>query len=259
MLSSLMLMVAALAAPSTPVNATRFVGIARSHAGGAVLYRERHFRYGPADARRELVLYTCPDGKPFARKTVGGDGGPAQAPDFELYDARNGYREGVRGAGGRRVVFVHRVGADANRVSPLPRVPDPVIDSGFDAFLRAHWTSLMAGQTVDLSFLVPSRRAFMDFEVYRHDDKAAAKNGVVVFRLRLASWFGFALPHIDVAYTAEGRELRWFHGLSNLRDMQGRNITVTLRYPPDLRTHRVSAAAIETARTAPLDGHCRLK
>jgi hypothetical protein len=51
------------------------------------------------------------------------------------------------------------------------------------------------------------------------------------FRLSLASWYGFALPHIDVAYDKQTHELREYRGLSNIRDAAGRNLSVTIRFP----------------------------
>ena len=43
----------------------------------------------------------------------------------------------------------------------LPAVADPVIDAGFDAWLRAHWDPPAA----PLQFLVPSRLAWVPLEV----------------------------------------------------------------------------------------------
>lgn len=257
MLVNLLLALAATTAPTTNSTITSYSGIARADAHGAVIYRERHFHYGAARDRRELVIYTCPDGKPFARKNVD-PGGNAQDPDFALLDARSGYREGVRSVDGQRRVYVKKVGAKHEQSAPLPTVNDPVIDSGFDAYVRAHWAMLMHGKTLKMNFLVPSRSKFMHFEIYRRDDAAAKTQGIAVFRLRLSSWFGFALPHIDVGYAIKNHQLRWFRGLSNIRDIHGDNLTVQLRYPPADRHGNVPAQDLQRARQEPLDGRCRL-
>jgi hypothetical protein len=179
-------------------------------------------------------------------------------PDFTLRDARNGYREGVRTQSGEREVFVHRVGADRSRSATLPTVPMPVIDAGFDPFVRRHWQALASGRTLKIDFLVPSRLKFMHFRIARHQDARAAARGTLVLRLELDSCIAFALPHIDVGYGMHDHRLRWFRGLSNLRDMQGRNVRVLLRYRPDLRATHVEPADLEAARSAELDGRCRL-
>lgn len=257
MIPTLLLSMALQAAPAAATaDATRYTGIARNADASRVLYREEHFRYGPTDARRELVLYRCPDGQPFARKHLGG--GHAVAPDFRLRDGRSGYREGVRTQDGRRTVFVHRVGAADTRSATLARVPTPVIDGGFDAFVRQHWDSLATGRTLKIDFLVPSRLKFMHFRIVRHHDTAAAARGELVLRLKLDRWFAFALPHIDVGYSLKTHRLLWFRGLSNLRDIHGENVTVSLRYPPKLRGVSVTPAALQAALDAPLSGRCRL-
>lgn len=257
MIATLLLSMALQAAPAAAQPpATRYTGIATAPGGTQVLYREDHYRYGPADARRELVLYRCPDGRPFARKHI--DDGHALSPDFALHDARNGYREGVRERDGRRQVFVHRVGADHTRSAPLPTVSTPVIDSGFDVFIRRHWKALAARDALKIDFLVPSHLKFMHFRIVRHHDAAAAAKGIMVFRLKLDRWFAFVLPHIDVGYAIRDHQLAWFRGLSNLRDMHGENVKVVLRYPSNLRGARVTPAALASARHAELDGQCTL-
>ncbi len=257
MLPTLLLLLAAQAAsPPTPADISRYTGIAREPGThGAVLYREDHYRYGPSDDRRELVLYRCPDGAPFARKTLHG---PAVTPLFELVDAANGYREGVRDNGDARQVFVRPVGADATRERGLDTPRDAVIDAGFDAYVRRHWDALAAGKTRRIAFLVPSRLDYMAFRIKRHRDAAAARRGVLVLRLELDSWIAFALPHIDVGYDMRTRQLHWFRGLSNLRDRDGRNVRVRLVYPADQRLSAVPAAELAAARKAPLDGRCPL-
>jgi len=154
---------------------------------------------------------------------------------------------------GTRRVFVHRVGATRTRSAPLPTVDAPVIDSGFDVFIRRHWQALAAGDSLKMDFLVPSHLKFMHFRIVRHRDADAAAKGIMVFRLKLDRWFAFVLPHIDVGYFEKDHTLAWFRGLSNLRDMHGENLKVVLRYPPAQRGVRVTAAALDAARRASLD------
>ena len=80
---------------------------------GALLYREAHY-VEPAPRAGRLVVYRCPDGRPFARKRVEGGGA---APDFLMEDGRDGYREGVRSNGRAREAFVTSRGR--TRSSPL--------------------------------------------------------------------------------------------------------------------------------------------
>jgi hypothetical protein len=139
-----------------------------------------------------------------------------------------------------------------------PRRNQPVIDNGFNAFVHAHWNALVAGSTLKMAFLMPSRLTFLDFRIQRHRDAEAAARGIMVVRLQLDRWFACALPHIDIGYDLQMRTLRRFHGLSNLRDRRGENVKVVLDYPPRLRGIDITLAQLEATRNAPLVRRCSL-
>lgn len=215
---------------------------------GRLLYRETHWSAGGDDPRR-LVLYRCADGRPFARKRVLAQGSPL-APDFELVDARDGYREGVRTLGAVREV---RAGQSPGIAVSVPA--NGVIDAGFDAAVRRHWDELMAGQTVRMQFLVPSRQRFYPVTLRR--DAAVDWRGVPAERLRmqLDRWFGFVVPPIFVTYARDDRRLLEFAGTGNLRDTQLDFPQVRIAFAPE----RLAAAAgeVAAAQALALDGRCR--
>ena len=91
---------ASMAAPVRPA-VQQYEGYAYAVSDGKLLYRESHWAYTEGGAQQKLILYRCADGKPFARKRI--DAIPGEAiPDFEMIDARNCYREGVRTSHGHR-------------------------------------------------------------------------------------------------------------------------------------------------------------
>lgn len=98
--SILTLSVLLLAAARAPAQ-QRTEGLAYPAKGGPLVYRENHWLYRDGGQASRLVLYRCPDGRPFARKHAVDSAG-ALAPDFDFLDARTGYREGVRTRGGQR-------------------------------------------------------------------------------------------------------------------------------------------------------------
>lgn len=217
-----------------------------------LLYHATHYQFKKNGQPRRLVLYTCPDGKAFARKTIAG--GTPQAPDFQFVDALGGYREGVRESNGTRTVYVQRSKSDPEKTAVLPNVKTPVIDAGFDAFVTSHWKELMAGKSVKVQFLVPSKLKFYDFIAKRaHVDAKEVR-----FRLDVDSWFSFALPHIEITYDRRGHTLRRFQGPSNVRGADGDNVNVVIKLPPDTRHDSIADGALQKARNAPLDGRCKL-
>ena len=243
---------AALACAPAGANALR--EDARVHAvdGGKLLYRETHWTTaGPKPER--WVLYRCADGRPFARKRVVAAVSPA-SPDFALEDARDGYREGVRGATGGRSVFVRAPGkAESSRTVSIPE--DGVIDAGFDAAVRRHWRTLVSGVPLRLQFLVPSRQRFFPVKVQRV--ASIDWNGIPAERLRMRvdAWFGFAVPEVNLVYARDDRRLLEFAGTGNLRDGRGDYPQVRITF--DQAPQAATTQDIADARALPLSGRCK--
>lgn len=226
--------------------ALSYEGIAYAPGGSRVLYRETHWISGD----RHVVLYRCPDGAAFARKRLDYST-HATAPDYEVVDARDGYRAGVQTTSSGREAFLQARAGDRVRRVPLPA--RTVVDAGFDGFIRAAWNRLAPDAGLDVAFLVPSRLQSMRFELRARPLRAA---GVRVFRLTLASWIGAVLPHIDVTYDVATRTLLRFQGMSDVRDGRGRNLVVDVRFAPEHR-RTVADAALDAVSRVPLDGTCR--
>jgi len=223
------LVATAVAAGGAPTGSdtVRYVEGKASASDGHLMYTESHWIYDDDGNPSRLVLYRCPDGKPFARKTLHDDGS-AQAPDFELDDGRTGYQEGVRSAGGKREVFIRDDKNAKERTATLNTSPMPVIDAGFDAYIRTHWDSMSKG-----------------------GDTARQ------YRLSLDSMIGFALPHLDVAYDAKTHELLSFDGIANIRSSSGKNVNAKILFDPS-KNKDVSRADLDAAAKAALDGQCKI-
>ena len=229
------------------IAAETWTGIAYLADDGTPAYREIHYLLGD----ESLVVYTCPDGQPFARKTIR-EGADAQAPDFSMLDARWGYREGVRGSGEAREAFVQRTPEQAEKSAPLDLPADGVVDAGFDAYVRKHWAALAHGDTLRFKFLVPSKRTFYAFDLSR---VAAASDAThLTLRLALGAWYAFLAPHIDVTYDRRTRRLLRFAGMSNIRDEKLKNLDVRIEFPQ--APVAATSAQVAAARAAPLAKSC---
>lgn len=248
-----------MAAAAWPAPVDAATGGARREQGEAfaadgprrLLYRETHYVLPGPDPER-WVLYRCPDGRPFARKHVQA-AGRAAAPDFAFEDARDGYREGVRGAPGARTVYVRADGrSEAARGLAVPA--DGVIDAGFDAAVRGHWTALMRGETVRLRFLVPARKQFFPVKVRRVGGLQWKGAPAERLRMSLDTWFGFAVPDVTLVYARDDRRLLEFNGTGNVRDRRGHNpqVRITFAQPPQ----PAGAAEVAAVAALPLDGRC---
>ena len=216
------------------------------------LYRENHvLHYHDGQIAERVVLYTCRDGSPFARKTVSYV--DSLSPDFLLEDASNGMREGIRTEGTIRKVFFRNDRVAAEKSSAVPAVSGLVADSGFDAFVRSNWQPLMQGHGLGMKFLIPSRLEDMEFKV-RHV-RTAEVDGISaeVFRLKLSGVFGLIAPSIDVYYGASDHVLLRYVGVSDLRNASHDNLKADIGFRPnDRRLGDAQAMAMaRAARLAP--------
>lgn len=201
-------------------------GEARDAANGRLLYREEHLIQSRGKVPSErVVLYRCPDGTAFARKRVDYSGSQT-APSFSLTDARDGYREGMKRAGGGEQTWsgskIASIDGDAATL---------IADAGFDEFLRLRWDTLLAKKSMPIDFVVPSFGKAMAFNVNSLGRKTIDGTAVQSFRLKLDGLLGLVAPTIDVAYNSSDRSLRRFTGVSNIRSDAGKNLKTRIDFP----------------------------
>jgi hypothetical protein len=239
--------------PGMAQSIQRQEGRAYAAVGSTLLYRESHWLQGPPEAQSRLVLYRCSDGRPFARKWITPQGSP-QTPDFTLDDGRDGYQEGVRGGAATRQVSV-RASAQAPTFSRAIAVPPgAVVDAGFDAAVRSHWSALQAGQSVAFQFLLPSRQRLVPLKLQRTGAVTWQGQPAEQLQMKLDAWFGFAVPPVTLVYATADQRLLQFTGTGNIRDEKGRFPQVRVEFPA--APVATSAAELSAARTQPLVKTC---
>jgi hypothetical protein len=224
-------------------------------ADGRTLYRELHWLYREDGASRRLVLYACPDADAvFARKRVRAAAAGAIDPDFEFEDARSGYVERVAASGGGREIRIRQGQGRTDRERRVADAAGGVVDAGFDAWIRRHWSTVATGAAVRAPFLVPARAGW--FEVETAGAQRTVLHGQTALRLRLAldSWLAFVAPEIELHYALADRRLLRFKGPGTIRDARGRGIPVRIDFPEPPRP--ADAAALARAQSRPLVAGC---
>lgn len=200
---------------------------------GDPVYREYHDPEAE-DGRLvgDRVTYRAPDGEVFARKTVDYRAHPIR-PSFRLSDERSGYLEGLRVLDDGRVELFHRaVGAEEVERSRLEPPAGLVADAGYDILVAREFDRLLAGETVQLPFAVPSRGDWYNFRARVHEETELFGRPAVVIRLELAGWLGRLLTDpIEITYSRDNASLLRYQGISNIRDAQGESLQVRIDFP----------------------------
>ncbi|MEO6103071.1 MAG: hypothetical protein ABIP44_05465 [Pseudoxanthomonas sp.] len=241
---SMILLPLALSSAGKVVAIEHYEGMAYEKDSGKLLYRESHWLH---DGQR-LVLYRCTNGKPFARKQVMGT---SAAPDFELVDGRDGYREGVRTRAGKREVYSRASASSAENSRPIKDRDNQVIDAGFDTYVRQQWDELARSHRQRIAFLVPSRLQDMDFKISPMAGNANSRR----YGLALDAWYGGVVPSMTVTYSNADRSLLRFEGIGNIRTISGKYPTVRIEFPADKRS-AATRADLDGAANAPLVRSC---
>jgi hypothetical protein len=226
----------------------RYSGTAYSLDDDQILYREDHtLTMKDGQPIERTTLYYDADNQLFAEKNnryrsqfnnsdtnntdsnnTGSDN--SATPDFMLTDDRYGYSESMEQDGKRWRVEYKKPEESGNKILSKPDYT-PVIDAGFDEFVRAHWNDLMEGDTVNFSFAVPSRLEWIDFRLI----PLAQKGGTLTVEMRLKSrWIAWLLDPVFLTYDIKSKRLLTYRGLTNIRTMNGDGIKAEIRYtyPP---------------------------
>jgi hypothetical protein len=247
---------AAIGASTAYANVRSYEGYAYAEGGDQLLYQESHWLYTLDGIGQHLIVYRCANGEPFGRKHVDTSSGAA-TPDFEMLDARSGYREGARTQDGHREVFIQVDPQAPERRASVSLRDNTVIDAGIDAFVNTHWNSLSEAGISPLPFLVPSQLGYVDFSAKKLRDVPMEERDVRWFRFSLASWYSFAAPHLEFGYDVHTHELREYLGPSNIHGDGNRSLNVKIEFPPAERRTDVAPADVERAAATPLTGRCK--
>jgi hypothetical protein len=227
----------------------RYSGTAYSLDDDQILYREDHtLTMKDGQPIERTTLYYDADNQLFAEKnnryrsqfnnpdsnnadSNNADSDNPATPDFMLTDDRYGYSESMEQDGKRWRVEYKEPKESGNKILSKPDYT-PVIDAGFDEFVRAHWNDLMKGDTVNFSFAVPSRLEWIDFRLI----PLAQEDGTLLVEMRLKSrWIAWLLDPVFLSYDIKSKRLLTYRGLTNIRTIDGDGIKAEIRYeyPPN--------------------------
>ncbi|MEX1827255.1 hypothetical protein [Luteibacter sp. CQ10] len=241
------------AAQAADTTTGHYTGVAYDPETSQVRYREEHWLMGGGAERRRLVLYRCPDGRPFARKLVRYTG-TAWAPEFDYEDARSAYRESVKIAGDEVAVTLSR-GTEASRTGRVDLHANTVIDAGFDDFVGAHWSGISKPNGMTVRFVMPSRIDDLRLAI-RPDATSTGSPSVKHFRMTLDGWLGALAPTVSLAYTEVDHRLIGFEGPSDIKSDDGKTQKVRIVFPTSDDRPPVSLDEIASLRVQPLVTSC---
>lgn len=153
-------------------------------------------------------------------------------PVFALKVLRANDAAGVeRPAEGEWRMFERKGSAGERQVKPFDIREQMAADVGLHSFVRAHFDTLMADETVPCKLVVAPRQSVLDMLMERIDDTRIDGERAVRFQARIdmlfVSWF---TQKLVLAYDPDTRQLLRYRGLSNMQNDQGEPFQVRMRY-----------------------------
>lgn len=200
-----------------------------------VLYREEHQLWQQQDQQtgqwrplRRQVNYYSADGELIAQKRNEYPGLASQ-PDFILMDFRQPYKEEAKRTDkGLRLTLSENgdVSRDIISDSDYPLV----VDAGFDDFIRANWTTLLAGDMVPFSFASAARQSSVNFELQAQNPDASNSEPLKLTMTLNSALLSWLLDPIELEYHRQTQQLLRYRGISNIPDANGDGQQVDIRY-----------------------------
>jgi len=209
--------------------AAETIGYAYDINSEQLLYSESHCV--SADAMVREVIYRDSSDGLIALKELSYDTGPT-TPGFVQRNINTSDSVAVELRQGEVVMSFVGSGAAAARV--VTKKPDAgvplVVDAGFDAFVKANWESLLAGESKHFQFPFAARETLVELQI-ASATCSYEREADQCFTLELNNWlFRMLADPIELGYDSDLRRLTRFRGTSNITDAEGDGMVVDIHY-----------------------------
>jgi hypothetical protein len=207
------------------------IGYAYDKKTNELVYTESHYeKYVDGLIYTSRVIYKDASERIFAKKTVDFSNNPFM-PEFALNNNETGHKEMTRFVQSEYEVVFSKKQTEPEKDARLDIPANGISDAGFDNFIIKNWESLVTGEVFKREFLIPSMMKFVKFRIYQ--DKIVNENdeSLRIINIEPDSFLIRAFAGTTkLYYDKETPKLRKFDGVSNMRNSNGDNYKVMIRY-----------------------------
>jgi hypothetical protein len=209
-----------------------YEGIAKDKNSNKVIYKEVH---NEISKNKEHVVtitnFYDSDDKPIAKRELDFTNSKTM-PNYSLIDYRLGASESVSYVNGKfKISF--KDDRDSDMIVKYIEVPEPVVvDGGFNYFVKTGWNNLVNGEVLHFNYISTARQDYFRFRLSRVPSNESLQTNEVVFKMEPANYFLRALlDPIFIEYDLNTKRIKNYDGISNIRDITGKNHVAFLYYP----------------------------
>src|SRR3546814_189660 len=129
----------------------------------------------------------------------------------------DGYHEAITAVDATHVVMAKRsTGKDKLQRKTINHVQPMTADSGFHAFLRAHFSELMTGKTISFTLAVAGNLDAYHFRARHIADTIFESRPAVRFRVEPDSLLRWFVEPLELTYDPQQHELLEYRGVANI-------------------------------------------
>ncbi|MEM7027832.1 MAG: hypothetical protein AAF410_06375 [Pseudomonadota bacterium] len=153
-------------------------------------------------------------------------------PDFSLENQETGHVESaIKQSDQLQIIFSSKQTEEKEQATiPLPE--KAIIDAGFDQFIIKYWDQIIEGEKLVRQMLIPSMKRFIEFRIYQSEKDEV--NGIRTLIVEPNSLLlRFVADPLVLQYDLDQPRLNLFEGVSNMRDAQGKNLLVKIKFDPN--------------------------
>ncbi len=202
-------------------------------ADGRLAYRVFH-TVGDDGAAQQVTTYRDEQGREFGRMDA--DYSTYRySPVYRMADHRQQTLASVTRNG--NLVHVERTvkGVTTGKTLRYSGGRELIVGPGLDAFVKAHWDTLLAGHTVRCDLVVPSRMQILAFRI-SHVAGASIPTSHR-FAVKADNFFVRLLaPALNVEYDRVTHDIQSYEGPSNVNDAADHPQAVTIRFSAPVAT-----------------------
>ena len=201
-----------------------------------LLYTENHFEvYDQGLILSSEVIYKNSENIVFATKNADFTTNRFM-PEFILNNIETGHKEIARYVEAEYEIIFSKTERDLEEDSRISLPENGISDAGFDNFVIQHWDELLAGQMFQRDFLIPSMMKFIKFRIYQSEivnenDEVFRQINIEPDSFIVRAFAGTTRLFYDEA----SPKLRRFDGVSNMRDENGKNYKVIIKYQDNMQ------------------------
>ncbi|MBG90886.1 MAG: hypothetical protein CL521_03605 [Actinobacteria bacterium] len=212
---------------TTPIIADpllTYTGYAYESDGKSLIYTDHYKELNHQGRHQAKVTYRDPKANIMAQKTIYYNENKA-SPSFRFENHVTGVIASVNV--GKDIQIAYKKSHDSKFEYHTQKLTDnTVIDAGFHYFIRRHWTTLINGDSQEISYLSPSKGRYFTLEI-KAIPSITPKTSRFIIQPRSFLARLFVTP-IIVTYKSKSKQLLRYQGASNIK-LSKVSLTIDMR------------------------------